>query len=132
MPTRASGTLIPSLPQSAIGFRIIQGVFYNGVLHTGDLFDFGLRFHEGILDVQPPLLLDTPYPVFVPKTDSDRNDIAGIRLPDISAPLATSTGYPYRAQVAGDSLPIVDGCDASGRIIRSLDHGVPGLRCASG
>jgi Alpha/beta hydrolase domain len=115
--TRASGTLVPSLPQSGMGFPNIPGVFYNGIMHTGDLFNFGPRFHEGILDIQPPILLGTPYPVFVPKTDVDGNDIAGIRIPDISVPLATYTGYAYRAPAAGDPVPIVDGCDAAGQRI---------------
>jgi hypothetical protein len=114
---RNSGTLVPSLPQSGMGFPNIPGVFYNGIMHTGDLFNFGPRFREDILDVQPPVLLGTPYPVFVPRTDADGNDIAGIRLPDISVPLATYTGYAYRAQVAGDPVPMVDGCDASGQRI---------------
>jgi Alpha/beta hydrolase domain len=118
--TRMGGTLVPSLPQSGMGFPTIPGIFYNGIMHTGDLFDFGPRFHEGILDVQPPILLGTPYPVFVPKTDADGNDIAGIRLPDVSVPLATYTGYAYRAPVAGDPVPMVDGCDASGQRIPFL------------
>ena len=121
VPTRASGTLASSLPQSGMGFPNIPGVFYNGIMHTGDLFNFGPRFHEGILDVQPPILLGTPYPVFVPKTDSDGNDIAGIRLPDISVPLATYTGYAYRAPAPDDPVPIVDGCDASGQRIPFLE-----------
>jgi hypothetical protein len=121
VPTRASGSLVPSLPQAGMGFPKIPGVFYNGIMHTGDLFDFGPRFSEGILDLQPPTLVGTPYPVFVPKTDADGNDIAGIRLPDVSVPLATYTGYAYRAQVARDPVPMVDGCDASGQRIAFLE-----------
>jgi hypothetical protein len=121
VPTRAAGTLVPSLPQSGMGFPNIPGVFYDGIMHTGDLFDFGPRFHEGILDIQPPVLLGTPYRVFVPKTDADGNDIAGIRLPDVAVPVATYTGYAYRAPVAADPVPMVDGCDASGQRIPFLE-----------
>ena len=127
VPKRSNGTLVPSLPQSGMGFPNIpaaatgSAVEYNGIMHTGDLFDFGPRFHEGIISIQPPILLGTPYPVFVPKTDADGNDIAGIRLPDITVPLATYTGYARRAAHAGQPVPIVDGCDASGQRIPFLE-----------
>ena len=52
------------------------------------------------------------YPSYVPKTDSDGNDIAGIRLPDVTVPLATYTGWALRAgNQAGD------GCEGSGQSI---------------
>jgi hypothetical protein len=55
----------------------------------------------------------TPYPVLVPKTDADGNDIAGIRLPEVAVPLATYTGWGLRAYPAEAN----DGCDASGQKI---------------
>ena len=91
-----------------MGFPQIPGVVYNGVHHTGDLFDFGKDFDKGFLSVLPPRLIGTPYPVFVPKTDADGNDIAGVRVPDVAVPLATYTGWALRA----DGL---DGCDAAGQ-----------------
>jgi alpha/beta hydrolase family protein len=115
VPRRNDGTLVPALPQSGEGFPNIPGVTYNGIHHTGDLWDFGPKFDDGILSVLPPISLGTPYPVFVPKTDVDGNDIAGVRLPDVSVPLATYTGWALRAQEPGDPVPIVDGCDASGQ-----------------
>jgi hypothetical protein len=36
------------------------------------------------------------YPVFVPKTDADGRDIAGLHLPMLEAPAATHTGWNLR------------------------------------
>jgi hypothetical protein len=110
MPRVADGTLVPPLPQAGMGFPQIPGVVYNGVHHTGDLFDFGPDFDKGRLSVLPPKLVGSPYPVFVPKTDADGNDIAGIRMPEVTVPVATYTGWALRA----DGL---DGCDAAGQQI---------------
>ncbi len=89
MPRVGDGTLVPSLPQSDQGFPEIPGVAYSGLLN---------ELAELDTSVQPP----TPIPghdyvVLVPKVDADGNDIAGIRLPDIAAPLATHTGWNLRA-----------------------------------
>lgn len=113
MPRRADGTLVPPLPRDGVGFPAIPGVTYNGRMHTGDLFDFGPLFDQGILTTLPPRLLGTPYPMLVPKTDADGNDLAGVRLPDVTVPLATYTGWALRA------YPTVanDGCDAAGQKI---------------
>lgn len=112
IPRRADGTLVAPLPQAEMGFPKIPGVTYNGVLHTGDLFDFGPSFDKGIVTVLPPVLVGTPYKALVPKTDADGNDIAGIRLPDVAVPLATYTGWALRAGPAS-----ADGCDAAGQKI---------------
>jgi hypothetical protein len=117
VPTIAGGTLVPQ-DQASVGFPSIPGVTYNnGILHTGDLWNFGPHFAQGILTTLPPTLLGTPYQVFVPKTDADGNDIAGIRLPDVSVPLATYTGWGLRAPHGGDADTIVDSCDATGQKI---------------
>lgn len=117
IPRRSDGTLVPALPQSEMGFPAIPGVAYNGIHHTGDLWNFGKEVDEGLLPLLPPQLLGTPYPVFVPKTDADGNDIAGIRYPDVAVPIATYTGLGLRAADPRDPVPIVDGCDALGQMI---------------
>jgi hypothetical protein len=111
MPRRADGTLVSALPQDGMGFPVIPGVTYNGRTHTGDLFDFGPQFDRGILSLLPPVVVGTPYRVFVPKTDADGNDIAGVRLPDVAAPLATYSGWNLRAYPPAAN----DGCDAAGQ-----------------
>ena len=52
------------------------------------------------------------YPTFVPKWDSDGNEIAGIRLPELTVPLATYTGWALRSGVWAN-----DGCESSGQYI---------------
>jgi hypothetical protein len=54
-----------------------------------------------------------PYPVFVPKTDADGRDIAGLRLPTLEAPAATHSGWNLRkAGFAAGEL-----CDNNGTMI---------------
>lgn len=117
IPRLRDRTLVPALPQVVEGFPNIPGVVYNGIHHTGDLWNFGPEFDDGILTILPPILVGTPYQIFVPRTDLDGNDLAGIRVPDIAVPLATYTGWALRAAAPGDPVPIVDGCDAAGQRI---------------
>jgi len=127
VPRIADGTLVPPLPQSGQGFPNIPNpqttllttpfVAYDGILHTGDLWDFGANFDKGIVATIPPIPLGTPYKIYVPKTDADGNDIAGIRVPSVAVPIATYTGWGLRAGNAADPVAIVDGCDATGQYI---------------
>jgi hypothetical protein len=52
------------------------------------------------------------YPSFVPKTDRDGNDIAGVRLPDVTVALATYTGWGLRSGPQAN-----DGCESTGQYI---------------
>ena len=113
IPHVADGTLVAALPEEGQGFPQIPGVIYNGRMHTGDLFDYGPQADKGILTILPPRLVGTPYPALVPKVDSDGNDIAGIRLPEVAVPLATYTGWNLRAMPIGGD----DGCDGFGQQI---------------
>jgi hypothetical protein len=110
VPRAADGTLV-NPAQDAVGFPHVPGVAYSGRLHTGDLLDFGPHADAGLLTTLPPVLLGAPYPVAVPKTDVDGNVLAGIRLPDIAAPVATYTGWNLRRN------PPQEGCDAAGMIL---------------
>ena len=73
------------------------------------------------MTVNPPVItppmFDNPkngkiYPTYVPKTDADGNDIAGVRLPDVTVPLATYTGWALRAGAQAG-----DGCEGAGQMI---------------
>jgi hypothetical protein len=63
--------------------------------------DFGPRWKDGILDVEPPRL-GKPYTVLVPVTDRFGNDAAGIRSIELRVPLATYLPWHLRTgQPAG-------------------------------
>jgi len=57
--------------------------------------DFGPEAASGVAATLPPREGE-PYPHFVPAVDPDGNDLSGIRLPDVTVPLATYTGWNLR------------------------------------
>ena len=49
----------------------------------------------------------TALPFLVPQVDADGNELAGIRVPEVSVPLATTTGWNFRAERIGNPTTIV-------------------------
>lgn len=97
VPTLSSGTLVAA---DATGFPAIPGAAVikrtNTVSPPGDWTDF----------VEPA----RAYRTLVPRVDADGNEVAGIRLPDIAAPLATYTGWnEYKAPYPTGELADRDG-----------------------
>jgi hypothetical protein len=43
-----------------------------------------------------------PFPFLVPQVDADGNEIGGIRVPDLSVPLATTAGWNLRSEAIGN------------------------------
>jgi hypothetical protein len=119
VPRVSDGTLVPA---NATGFPTIPGVMNNGLKTTRYLLNYGPNFYAtGIATINPPVITGSYqdnaangpiYPSFVPKTDSDGNDVAGLRLPDVTVPLATYTGWALRGGAQAG-----DGCEGSGQYI---------------
>ena len=63
--------------------------------NTAYRLDFGPNWQAGILTLQPPVV-GRPFPVLVPQVDADGNERDGVRLPEITVPLATYTGWNLR------------------------------------
>jgi hypothetical protein len=57
--------------------------------------DFGPNWQNGILSVQPPKV-EEPFPVLVPQVDADGNERDGVRLPEVTVPLATYASWNLR------------------------------------
>jgi hypothetical protein len=103
------------VPQDKLGWPNIPGVTYSGLITVRHLFDFGPDFDDGILTLNPPDFSGPVYPSYVSRVDHDGNEIAGIRLPDVAAPIATTTGWGLRSAAFGGGP--WDGCEASGQWI---------------
>lgn len=64
--------------------------------------NYGPRYEDGIVTVEPPRTdRKHEYDVRVPAIDSDGNEVAGIRTPDVSVPRATYTGWNLRTNLVG-------------------------------
>jgi Alpha/beta hydrolase domain len=93
VPKIAEGTLVPL---SDYAFPAIPGVNKPYEANSGMRLDFGANWRSTrILSLQPPKV-GTPFPVLVPQVDADGNERDGVRLPEVSVPLATYTGWNLR------------------------------------
>ena len=91
-PKIADGTLVPFKEYT---FPDIPGVNRPHEASEAYRLDFGPNWQKGILIIQPPKL-GAAFPVLVPQVDKDGNERAGVRLPDLTVPLATYTGWNLR------------------------------------
>jgi hypothetical protein len=107
------GDAVGVVPQATLGWPTIPGVTYTGLVTVRNLWNWGSQFNQGIESVLPPQPTGNVYPSFVSSVDVDGNDIAGIRLPPVAAPVATLTGWNLRATAFGGP----DGCESNGSLI---------------
>ena len=132
VPRLDDGTLVAVPDPALTNFRYvgIPSVTYTGLKTTRYRFDYGPDFYpkNGVLTdktyiptINPPVITppyeDNPangpiYPSYVPKWDSDGNEIAGIRLPELTVPLATYTGWALRSGPQAN-----DGCESTGQYV---------------
>jgi hypothetical protein len=99
-PRLADGTAVPSYTLAA-AFTKLPGVrFPPRTLHALRL-DYGPETHRG-RTLTLPAIEGEAYPALVSAVDTDGNEIAGIRLPDLTVPLATHTGWNLRHQEVGN------------------------------
>jgi hypothetical protein len=91
-PRIADGTLVP-LDQYR--FPAIAGVIAAHEANEAYRLDFGPNWRNGILSLQPPKVGE-PFPLLVPQVDADGNERDGVRLPELTVPLATYAAWNLR------------------------------------
>lgn len=96
-PKIADRTLVPL---AAYAFPKIPGVNQPHEANEGSRLDFGPNWRDGILSAQPPKVGE-PFPVLVPQVDADGNERDGVRLPEITVPLATYASWNLRDLAIG-------------------------------
>ena len=100
-PSISSGTLAPPGDRAQVNFPDLSGI---GVTYTGT---YNQLFVTDYSNAIPVVDLTKKYDVRVPKTDADGNANVGVRVPDVSVPLATYPGWDPRKQgyAPGDLCP---------------------------
>jgi hypothetical protein len=91
-PKIADGTLVPLLEYA---MPAIPGVNRPHEANEAWHLDFGPNWRDGILGIQPPKVGEA-FPVLVPQVDADGNERDGVRLPEITVPLATYASWNLR------------------------------------
>lgn len=110
---------IGAISAAAIGYPELPASInqFSGLVTVRNLWDFGPRFDQGILDVVPGMPTGSLYATVVPKVDAHGNDLGGIRTPDVTAPLGTSSGWALRSANFGGKADGTDGCEAAGQFV---------------
>jgi hypothetical protein len=97
-PRVADGTLVRP---DQLAFPKLPGVNVPTTPHKAYRADYGPDFiSKGIVSQEPPRV-GSAFPMLVPQVDADGNERAGIRLPELSVPVATYTGWNLFNERAG-------------------------------
>ena len=113
-PRLADGTAVTPADASA-GLEAVPGVVLPNPVRKFTRLDFGPD--PGVPSIVPAKV-GRDYPCLVSQVDSDGNEVAGIRLPLVSVPLATHLGWNRRhADIGGEGQTLSTG-GASGGTLR--------------
>ena len=89
-PTLARGELVA---RTGVVFPQVATMPFAEYLPPVWRMDFGSGYADTRVITREPPSLGAPYPVLVPQVNADGNDIGGIPLPEVAAPLGTHTGW---------------------------------------
>jgi hypothetical protein len=101
-----AGGQLTDLP--GLKFPAIEGVATPQHPRVARRLDFGPEFESHGVILQEPPKVTGAFPVLVPQVDADGIDLGGVRLPEVSVPLATLTGWNLRAPERGAPAEIAE------------------------
>ncbi len=106
-------------PQALVGYPALPANLglYSGLVTVRPRMDFGAQFDKGIATTLPGTPTNGYYPNSVPKVDNYGNDLAGVRLPEVTWPTATNSGWALRSPGFGGKADGTDGCEAAGQSV---------------
>jgi Alpha/beta hydrolase domain len=81
------------VPLGRVRFPAVPSLSFPTYMPQVWRMDFGPSFSATKVITKDPPQLGAPFRVLVPQTDTDGNDLGGIRLPEIAVPLGTYTGW---------------------------------------
>ena len=89
-PTVAKAELVP---HNSVRFPRIPGFVFPDYMPQVWRMNFGGEFEgKRIIGIEPPAL-SKAYEVLVPQVDASGNDLSGVRIPEVAAPLGTHMGW---------------------------------------
>ena len=99
-----AGTLVPI---AQLKFPTLRGVTFPQVAHEAYRVNYGPRWHQGLIDRQPPVL-GKPFPVLVPQVNTFGNELGGVQSLETLSPLATYTPWSLRTGFPGATDELMD------------------------
>jgi len=110
---------IGAVAQADVGYPNIPATMnkFSGLVTVRNYWNFGPDYSKGILANIPAIPTGNFYKSAVPKTDAYGNDVAGIRLPEIVAPVGTSSGWALRPAAFGGKADGMDGAEGAGQFV---------------
>jgi hypothetical protein len=104
IPTIGAGTLVSA---DRLNFPTIPGVAIPSAAHEAYRVDYGPRWPEGIVTIEPPRL-GRPFPSMVSRVDAAGNEVGGLQAIELRVPLATYAPWSLRVDFPGGADELLD------------------------
>ena len=110
---------IGQVPRADVGYPDLPSTLqqYSGLVTVRNYWNFGSNYDKGILDIIPGIPTGKFYKASVPKTDVNGNDLGGVTLPELVAPIASNSGWALRNSSYGGKSDGLDGCEGVGHSV---------------